>query len=296
MKTEKKIFLAFILNLLFSVLECIGGLLTGSIAVISDALHDFGDALGIGVSFFFEKKSKKSPNDVYTYGYARFSVLGGAITSLILLVGTVAVVVGAVHRILHPVAIYYDGLLVLAVVGLLVNLVAVYCTHGGRSINQRAVNLHMLEDALGWVVLFIGALVMRFTGLWWLDPMLSIAVALFVGYHACKNMKSVLDIFLLKKPTGVDLEEIKTHLLGVEGVMDVHHFHVWTLDGESVYATLHVKAKGDLETVKRAVKDELKEHGVLHATLEMEGETEDCLDAVCTVQNKPHAHHHCHHH
>ena len=299
MKTEKNIFVAFILNLLFSVIELIGGIFTGSIAIISDAVHDFGDATSIGTSFFFEKKSKRQPNERYNYGYARFSVLGGVITTVILLVGSALVIYNAIGRFLNPVPIQYDGMLVLAVVGLVVNLIATHFTHGGGSINQKAVNLHMLEDALGWVVILIGAIVIRFTEFYLLDPMLSILVAVFVLVGALKNLKEILDIFLVKTPKGVDVNELKAHILGIEGVEDVHHIHVWTLDGESVYATLHVESRAYDPTIKTAVKEELKEHGVSHVTVEMELSGEGCQEKTCVVEASskgcPHHHHHHHH-
>ena len=163
MKTEKNIFIAFILNLIFSVIEIVGGVITGSIAIISDAIHDFGDATSIGASFFLEKKSKLQPDETYTYGYARFSVLGGVITSFILLIGSGLVIYNAVMRIINPIIINYDGMIILAVVGVVINSLATYFTHGGHSINQKAVNLHMLEDVLGWIVILVGAVIMRFT-------------------------------------------------------------------------------------------------------------------------------------
>ena len=199
METKKKIGIAFLLNLLFSVLEAVGGIVTGSVAILSDAVHDFGDALSIGLSYLFEKVAGKKPDTTYTYGYARFSVLGGLINNVILLVGSVSIVFGAVARLITPVAVDSNGMIVLAVVGLLVNGVAVYFTHGGKSINQRAVNLHMLEDLLGWVIVLLGAIVMRFTGWVFIDPMLSIFVAVYIATHALGGLKETLNIFLMKK-------------------------------------------------------------------------------------------------
>lgn len=298
MKTEKKIFIAFILNLFFSVFEFIGGIFTGSIAIISDAVHDFGDATSIGVSFLLERKSKKQPNDIYTYGYARYSVLGGVITTLILLVGSGVVVYNAITRIISPVAINYNGMLIMAGVGLTVNLFATYFTHGGHSLNQRAVNLHMLEDVLGWVVILIGAIVMRFTNWYLLDPILSICVAVFILFNALKNLKEILDIFLIKKPRGICLKELKEHILSIDGVIDAHHLHLWTTDGENNYATLHVVVNEYNPQIKHAVKEELKEHGVSHTTVEMETTNEHCHEENCVVDinTNSHGHHHHHHH
>lgn len=304
MKTEKKIFIAFMLNLMFSVLEFVGGIFTGSIAIISDAIHDFGDATSIGASFFLEKKSKKRPDYNYTYGYARFSVLGGLVTIIILLVGSGVVIYNAILRFIDPVTIDYNGMLILAVIGLVVNSLATYFTHGGHSINQKAVNLHMLEDVLGWIVILIGAIVMKFTNFYLLDPILSILVAGFVLFHSVKGLKEITDIFLIKKPKNIDIDEIKEHVLGLDGVIGVHHIHVWTIDGESSYATMHVVCNEYDEHIKHAVKEELKEHGIIHTTVEIEINGEHCEETECIVdhgENTIHTHahtcpHHHHHH
>ena len=149
MKSEKNILIAFILNLNFSVFEFFGGIFTNSVAIISDSIHDIGDAVSIGISYFLEKKSKKQPDNTYTYGYLRYSVIGSIITTLILLVGSVLVVINAVKRILNPVDINYNGMIIFAIIGVVVNFLAAYFTRHGDSLNQKAVNLHMLEDVLG---------------------------------------------------------------------------------------------------------------------------------------------------
>ena len=298
MKSEKRILWAFLLNLSFAVFEFFGGILTGSVAILSDALHDIGDAAGIGVSFFLEKKSKQRPDRRYTYGYARFSVLGGIITTLLLLFGSIAVIASAIGRLLAPVPIHYDGMILFAVVGVGVNLVAALCTREGGSLNQRAVNLHMLEDVLGWIVVLVGALVMRFTDLWILDPLLSIAVALFILFGALRNLKEALPLFLLKAPQGKGEEEIKQELLTAEGVKEVHHIHVWSLDGQQNFATLHAVITEDAPRVKKAIRERMAAMGIGHVTVETEAEGEPCPLFHCPLgeSHAPHGHHHHHHH
>ena len=220
MKTERNILIAFLLNLSFSVFEFIGGFFTGSVAIVSDALHDLGDALSIGLSLFLERKSKRPPDHTHTYGYARYSVLGGFITTAILLTGSVLVIVNAIHRILNPIPIHYDGMILFAIIGAAVNLCAAFFTREGASLNQKAVNLHMLEDVLGWVVVLIGAVVMRFTDFWIIDPLLSIGVAAFILFHTIGNLKEILDIFLEKIPTGIDRAAIVAQLCALDGITD----------------------------------------------------------------------------
>ena len=299
MKTEKNILIAFILNLSFSIFEFVGGIFTGSVAILSDAIHDIGDAVSIGISYFLEKKSKKQPDKTYTYGYARFSVMGSVITTLILLFGSCAVIYNAVIRIFNPVEINYNGMIIFAVIGALVNFLAAYFTKDGDSLNQKAVNLHMLEDVLGWLVVLVGAVVMRFTDISIIDPILSICVAIFIFINAIKNLKEVLDLFLEKIPKSINVDEIKEHILHIDGVKDVHHIHIRSIDGHHNYATMHIVTDGDSHKIKHKVREELSEHGIVHATLELEGENEHCHEENCHIHfenSSGHHHHHHHHH
>lgn len=299
MKTDKNILVAFLLNLAFSVFELVGGLLTGSVAIVSDAVHDVGDAASIGLSYFLERKSKKQPDQAYTYGYARYSVIGGVVTTLILLLGSVLVIFGAVRRLLDPSPINYDGMIVFAVVGAAVNLCAALFTRHGDSLNQKAVNLHMLEDVLGWLVVLIGAIVMRLTDLAIIDPLMSIGVAIFILIHAVRNLGEMIELLLEKTPHDVDVGELCEHLRELDGVLDVHHVHVWSMDGHHNYATLHVvaTAEGDCHAIKHAVRKELAEHGIGHVTIELEEAGEHCHEQHCHVDFEPsHGHHHHHHH
>ena len=293
-----RILTAFLLNLFFSVFELIGGIFTGSVAILSDALHDLGDAVGIGLSFFLERKSRKQPDTTHTYGYARYSVLGGLITTVVLLSGSVIVIYHAVLRLLNPSPIHYNGMLIFAVVGITVNLAAAIFTSHGDSLNQRAVNLHMLEDVLGWIVVLIGALVMRFTDWVFLDPLMSVGVAVFILVHALKNLKEILDLFLEKTPDGVTVEELSHHLTELAGIVSIHHVHIRSLDGTRHYATLHAVIDGDPAAAKAAIRAEMAEHGITHATIETETPDEVCEAEECRVESNGEScggHHHHHH-
>lgn len=294
MKSEKNILIAFILNLCFSIFEFFGGIITGSVAIMSDAVHDIGDAASIGLSYFLEKRAQKQPDHTHTYGYARYSVLGGVITTFILLFGSAAVIINAIKRIINPTPINYNGMILFGVVGVVVNFLAAYFTHGGESINQKAVNLHMLEDVLGWAVVLIGAIVMRFTDWSLLDPIMSIGVAIFIFINAVKNLKAVLDIFLEKIPDGISVKEITEHICEIEGVNDVHHIHLRTLDGHNIYATMHIVTDSDPHEIKERVREELNTHGITHSTLELETSTEHCHHKHCHIEHI--GEHHCHHH
>lgn len=294
MKTEKNILIAFILNLSFSIFEFIGGTITNSIAIISDAIHDIGDSLSIGLSYFLEKKSKKEPDEKYTYGYARYSVIGSLITTVILLLGSILVIYNAIKRMINPVEINYDGMILFAIIGTIVNFLAAYFTKEGNSLNQKAVNLHMLEDTLGWIVVLIGSIIMKFTNILIIDSILSILVALFILIHALKSFKKVLDLFLEKIPNEISIEEIKEHILKIKNIIDVHHIHIWSIDGYSNYATMHVVIDKNSKEIKEKIRKELKHLGISHVTIEIETKDEICEDLECKVEtcNTHHHHHH----
>ena len=297
MKTEKNILFAFILNLSFSIFEFIGGLFTNSVAILSDSIHDMGDALSIGISFFLEKKSKKKPDKYYTYGYIRYSVLGGLITTVILLVGSILVIYNAIGRIINPVEVNYKGMIIFAIIGVIMNFIAAYLTKEGDSINQKSVNLHMLEDVLGWIVVLVGAIIMNFTDIRIIDPIMSIGVAVFILINTLKNLKQILDLFLEKTPQNIDIEHLKEHLQEIEEVDDIHHIHVWSIDGYNNYATMHIVTKSNnIKEVKAKIREELEEHGICHSILETEDEVCDDIECIPNLNIKSEKHHHHHHH
>lgn len=295
MKTEKNILIAFILNLSFSIFEFIGGIFTGSVAIISDAIHDIGDATSIGIAFLLEKKSKKKPDNKYTYGYIGYSVIGGFIATLILLLGSFTVIYNSIQRIINPTEINYNGMIVFAIIGIIVNLIASILTHKGDSLNQKAVNLHMLEDVLGWVVVLIGAIIMNYTDFYIIDPIMSIGLSIFIMISSAKNLKLIFEILLQKTPNDVDIDELVSHILKINGVIDVHHVHVWSIDGNNKYATLHVTTNGDNLKIKNKIREELNEHNIIHVTIEIEAQDEICQDKYCTIKNDSSNHRHHNH-
>ena len=295
MKTDKNILIAFLLNLGFSIFEIIGGLFTSSIAIISDAFHDFVDAFSIGLSYILERKSKKKPDYKYTYGYMRFSVLGAFLTTTFLAAGSIVVMISAINRLFNPVEVHYNGMIIISIIGIIVNFLAAYQTKDGDSLNQKSVNLHMLEDVLGWVVVFIGSILMKFTDISYIDSIMSIGIACYILIHALKNLKSVLDLFLVKTPANIDINHLKKELQEIKNVTDIHHIHVWSIDGINNYATLHaVSDAKDLTDVKKAIKECLKEHEIAHSTIELESSNEKCPEHDCVVKvpKSTHYHHH----
>ncbi len=295
LKTEKNILVAFLLNLAFSLFELIGGIFTKSVAILSDSIHDFGDALSIGISYFLEKKSRFEVDESHTYGYLRYSVLGGLITTVVLILGSGIMIKESIERLIHPVAVDYCGMLLLAVIGVVVNLVAAFVTREGDSLNQKSVNLHMLEDVLGWAVVLVGTVIMLFTDVGILDSLMSIGVAVFILACAIKNLVEIASLFLEKTPADVDVAHLKEELLHVDGVLDVHHLHIRSMDGVHHYATFHIVTDSDdLPALKAALRAELAEHHIVHAVIETEAER--CNDVDCHPVFSEESEHHHHHH
>ena len=290
-KTEKNILIAFLLNLSFSIIEFIGGTITNSVAILSDSVHDIGDAFSIGISYFLERKSNKKPDKNYTYGYLRYSVLGGFITTMILFIGSIFVIYNSILRIINPVDIHYEKMIIIAVFGVIVNTVAAYFTKDGKSLNQKAVNLHMLEDVLGWIVVLIGAIIMNFTNIKIIDSLMSIGVSIFVLIHATKEFKEILDLFLEKVPKDISIDKIKDNLFKIDGIDDIHHIHVWSISGEEKFLTMHVVISKQDKEIKNKIRETLKKININHVTIEIEEKDEKCLDEDCHIKIS-HTHHH----
>ena len=291
MKSEKNILIAFILNLLFSFFEFFGGFITGSSAILSDAVHDLGDAASIGVSWLLEKKSRRQADVEHSCGYIRYSVLGSLVTTFILILGSAAVVLSGIGRMISPIAIHYDGMILFAVVGVLINGFAAFFTREGDSLNQKAVNLHMMEDVLGWVVVLAGAVVMRFADIVWLDPVLSIAVAVYILIKALPNLKTVINLFLEKTPDDIHIPELMERLSSIEGIEEIHHIHIRSLDGYHHCANMHIVTQADPAPIKEKVRDVLMQYNIVHATLETEAEQ---CSRVHWLAVRPHHHGHMH--
>jgi len=283
---SKNIKFAFFLNLSFTIIEIFGGLYTNSMAILSDALHDFGDSISLGLSWFFEGYSTKGADDQFTFGYSRFSLLGALINSFVLIVGSVFILSEALPRVLNPQSINAQGMLIFAVVGIFFNGMAVIRLSSGDSLNEKVVSLHLLEDVLGWTAVLIVSIVLMFKDLPILDPLLSISLTIYVLYNVYKNLKEVMKLFLQGVPADIEISDIKEIINQNPDVLDVHHIHIWSLKGEKVFLSAHITieddaVREDIVKIKQDVKSRLAEEGVEHVTVEFEFENEPCDDAKC---------------
>ena len=280
-ESTKWIWTAFFLNLSFAIIEWIGGFWTNSIAIISDAIHDLGDSLAIGLAYIFEKVSKKKANEKYTYWYARFSILGALITVLILIIGSFFILKNAIARFSNPSEINSVWMLILAVIWLGINWFAAWKTAKWEWLNERAITLHLLEDVLGWAAVLIWSVLIYFFHWNFIDPLLSIWICIFILINACKLLKWVIDIFLEKTPEGISHDEVLKEIKKLNGVLDIHHIHLWTLDGNKNYITIHALIDKKLSVpqiiaLKKTIKDTLKDKKISHCVIEFEWEDENC--------------------
>ncbi|MBN1406258.1 MAG: cation transporter [Calditrichaceae bacterium] len=277
---------AFFLNFSFTLIEAIGGFFTNSIAILSDALHDLGDTLAIGMSWYFQKLSNKSRTQKFSYGYKRLSLVSALISAIILLVGSVLIIYKAIPRLFNPEVVHVEGMFVIAIIGVLVNGAAVLRLKKGHSSNERVVMLHLLEDVLGWAAVLLGSMLMYFFDWPFIDPLLSIAIALYILWNAFKNIKEFIRIFLQGIPKDIDLHEVYTQLNEIADVLSVHDVHIWSMDGDYNVFSAHLVVEDDISAskiieIKKQARKVFRKLNISHETLEFEYKSEACHFEEC---------------
>lgn len=272
---------AFFLNLGFTLLEIVGGIWINSVAILSDALHDLGDSLSLGLAWYFEKVAKRGRDHKYTFGYKRFSILGAVINSVVLLVGSFFILSEAIPRLWNPEEVHAPGMIGFAILGIVVNGAAVLRLKKGNSINERVVRLHLMEDVLGWVAVLVGGVILYFFDLPWIDPLLSVAITVYVLYNVVRNLRDTMTILLQASPPHLKPQEIEAKLQAIPGISSVHDLHVWTMDGSYHILTVHAVTSTSLppaqaEELKKEVRAAMAEMDIQHVTLELESPDEVC--------------------
>ncbi|WP_334059573.1 cation diffusion facilitator family transporter [Alteromonas sp. S005] len=294
-KDSARIGWAFWLNFIFTIIEFIGGWLTNSVAIMADAVHDLGDSLSIGLAWYLSKLGHKASTEKYTYGFKRLSLMGAMINGMILIIGSIWVLSEAIPRLYNPEMPMTEGMIGLAILGILVNGFAAYKLHGGHSMNEKVLNWHLIEDAMGWVAVLVVAIVLHFVEWPILDPILSIGFTLFILINVVKYVVQTMSLFLQGVPDLATRNAISDALLGLQHVEEIHHVHFWSLDGEQHVLTAHVVINCAIDNEKlRLLKQEvlarLAPFGLAHTTIEFELPGEPCRD------ESDHLHAHSHHH
>ena len=272
MKTKYAVWLAFFLNLSFAIVEFIAGGIFGSSAVLADSVHDFGDAVAIGISAFLESISNRKEDSHYTLGYKRFSLLGAMVTAVILMTGSGMVILENMVKLFHPHPVNEEGLFWLGIIAISVNVLASLVIRKGQTKNESILSLHFLEDILGWVAVILMAIVLRYTDWYILDPLLSLAISFFILSKAIPRFWSTLKIFLDAVPEGVNIQKIKMDLAELDHVASINQLNLWTMDGLEKNAIVHVCLEHvkHMEVCKESIRTLLKERGFQNVTIEVD--------------------------
>ncbi|MFP3356261.1 cation diffusion facilitator family transporter [Planococcus maritimus] len=277
-KDEKNIKLAFFINLLFSIGEFIGGFLINSVAIMSDAVHDLGDATALGLSWFLQKFSKKEGDQKFSFGYKRFSLLGALINALILIAGSVYIFFQAIPLLFNPEHSNAQGMVWFAIAGVLLNGFAAYRLHKGKSVNEGVLTWHLLEDVLGWVAVLIVGIVLLFKDIHILDPILSIAIALFILFNVFRNLSKTMKILLEGVPQDINLDEVHSRIEKIPGVLSVKDLHIWSIDGEEHAMNVCLSVTGEnlaeSTAIKEKVRSTISDLHIIHSTIEMDWKTQ----------------------
>ncbi len=277
----KNIKMAFFLNLGFTVVEFVGGYLTNSTAILADAVHDLGDSFALAQAWYFTILAERKGDNRYTYGFKRFAVLGALITTFALLLSSFYVLSEAVPRIIEPEHSNAQGMVLLAIFGVLVNGYAMWKLTKDKSLNARTVGLHLLEDVLGWVAILVVAVILLFKDIPVLDPILAILITVYILSNVIKNVRAILPVFLQASPEKIDASNIRTEIRTIKHVKSVHHVHIWSLDDQHEVFSAHIVVDTNLDArqyaeAKQKIRELTEKYGFFHSTVEIEFPGEAC--------------------
>ncbi|MBF9252227.1 cation transporter [Pontibacter sp. 172403-2] len=266
---------AFFLNLSFTVLELIGGLISGSIAILADSLHDFADSLSLGLGWYFERKSEnEASNERYTYGYKRFSLLSAFINVIVLMLGAVYIFYESIRRIMNPEMPDVKWMIGIGVLGIVLNGIGAWKLKSGASLNSKVLIIHLLEDAIGWFAVLVVSIILLFVDIPILDPILAIVINLAVLIAVSVKLVAVVKIFLQRVPEGVNVALLKQKILCIAGVERVNHFHIWGLTDKDKVVTAHVKIKDlnapEQSALKEKICEVFKDMDTEHITIDLQ--------------------------
>lgn len=282
----ERVGIAFFINLAFAVIELVGGFLTNSMAIMSDALHDFGDSVALGFAWWLERKSNQPSDIKFSYGYRRLSIFSAFLTGVLLVTGSSFILFNSVQRLLTPQNVEAKGMFLLAILGVIINAAAFFRLSKGISLNEKMLSWHFIEDLMGWVVVLFGSVLMMYFEIPWLDPLLAIMLSCWVIWNVLKHLKATINIFLQLTPEHLQNDTIQKFIMLDSIVHEVHHTHVWSLDGERHIMTSHLVLKSgtswnEISNLKQRLKSSLRDKfQILEVNLEIELEGQSCVDRV----------------
>jgi len=286
---EKRVRLAALLNLAFTIVEIVGGFWTNSLAILSDALHDFGDSVALLASWLFERGARKLPDTNRTFGYQRLSLFSAIFSASILIGGSIVIIFQAIPRLLNPELVNASGMVGIAFLGILFNGLGFFQLKKGESINEKVLSWHLLEDVIGWAGILVGGVIIYFWNIYILDPILTIGLTVFILYGVTKSLREALNILLQGVPRHINLEEVTANITSIEGVIGLHDLHIWSLEGETDILTAHVVLEERLlknpDETRKIIKEILRKHHIEHSTIEIESKY-FCSGVECKEWNQ----------
>ena len=272
-KAGENLAFVFFMNLTFNVIVIIGGLATNSMAILADCIHDLSDTISIAFAWFLEHVAQKDSTDKYSYGYQRFSILGAVIISIFVIVMAFIILEEAIPRLFAPEGVDADGMLVVAIVGIIFKSLSVYRLHKGETFNEKAILIHQLGDVFEWVAILILSVVLMFwDGAPYLDPFVSIGIALWLIFNLARNLYKSVEVLLQKTPNHFDVDEFKSSIMSIEDITAIDDFHVWSLDGIDSVLTLKVSIDNwnNQEKIKKEIYSIASKYHIVDITIEFD--------------------------
>lgn len=265
------------LNLLITVSEFIGGLISGSLALLSDSLHNLSDVSSIIISYVAHKVSQRSANERNTFGYNRARIMAAFINSTMLLIIVAFLFKEAVERLVSPQSIDVKIVILIGTIGLVANLLSMFFLreHSKGDMNVKSAYLHMLSDSLSSVAVILGAVVIYYFRINWLDAILTMAIALYIAKESLEIFLRSVDILMQSAPKNVDIDELVSRVKELSNVENIHHVHLWNLDDKTIFLEAHVNLKEDISVsksmvIQKDIEKVLSEFGINHVTLQFE--------------------------
>jgi cobalt-zinc-cadmium efflux system protein len=283
-----KLFLVIILNLIITISEVIGGLISGSLSLISDALHNLSDTVSIALSYFSIKISRKPKNKTKTYGYKRANILSAFINSSALIGISIFLFIEAFRKFFIVTPVQGNTVIIVAIIGLLGNLFSVILLSkdSKQSINLKSSYLHLLSDTLSSVVVIVSGILIKYYNAYWTDPLFTIIINIMILRSGFSVLKESVEILMQSAPTGLDIDKIKEYLNDLDLVQDVHHIHIWRLDDQTINIECHIKVKDMALSETKPIYDKIihslhEKYNINHCVIQFE--TENCDLEHCDI-------------
>lgn len=270
-KAGKNLAFVFFMNLTFNIIVIIGGLATNSMAILADCIHDMSDTISIAFAWFLERVAQKESTDKYSYGYQRFSILGAVIISVFVILMAFIILSEAIPRLFSPEGVDAQGMLLVAIVGIIFKSLSVYRLHEGETFNEKAILIHQLGDVFEWVaILILSVFLMFWRGAQYLDPFVSIGIALWLIFNLARNLYKSFEVLLQKAPDNFDVDELKSSINSIEGVKSIDGFHLWSLDGIDSVLTLKLSADNfeNRDEIKKEIYNISSKYHIVDITVE----------------------------